>query len=201
MDQQELKNVLEKHRKWVLSENGGQRANLQRANLQGADLQGADLQRANLQGADLQGANLQRAYLQGADLQRADLQPIIDDFYPKLLTAKNEVSGLYDALMRGKINGSAYVGECACFCGTIANIRAEGYKDLATSIGLRADAASATEKWFLAIREGDTPKSNPVADITRGWIEKWCTDNGVSLPKYKLISSTEFPVAFQEGKV
>jgi hypothetical protein len=37
----ELRDVVEKHSKWLKSQDGGQRANLQ-----GADLQGADLQRA-----------------------------------------------------------------------------------------------------------------------------------------------------------
>lgn len=38
MDQQELKNVLELHRKWVMSEEGGSKANLSYADLSSADL-------------------------------------------------------------------------------------------------------------------------------------------------------------------
>ena len=45
--------ILKKHRLWLESAEGGQRADLQGADLQGADLQGADLQGADLQGADL----------------------------------------------------------------------------------------------------------------------------------------------------
>ena len=75
----EIKDVLEKHAKWLLNERDGKRAYLQGADLQGADLrianlQGADLRIANLQGADLRSAYLQRANLQGAYLQDADLQ-------------------------------------------------------------------------------------------------------------------------------
>jgi hypothetical protein len=70
----EWRDILEKHAKWLRSEPGGERADLQRADLQGADLQGADLQGADLQGADLRRADLQRADLRRADLQRADLQ-------------------------------------------------------------------------------------------------------------------------------
>jgi hypothetical protein len=69
MNQKEIAAVLADHVKWLRSEEGGKRADLQRANLRGADLQ-----RANLRGADLQGADLQRADLRGAYLQRADLQ-------------------------------------------------------------------------------------------------------------------------------
>jgi len=65
--------ILEEHKKW-LSDEGGERANLQGANLQGADLQGANLQGVNLRRANLQYANLQYAGLQYADLQGADLQ-------------------------------------------------------------------------------------------------------------------------------
>ena len=52
MDKQELKNILDKHLKWIRGENGGKRANLFGANLFGANLSGANLSRANLFGAD-----------------------------------------------------------------------------------------------------------------------------------------------------
>ena len=84
MEENQLKNVLELHRKWINKEPGGERADLCGANLQGANLrraglQEADLCGANLCGADLCGANLQRAdlreaNLRGANLQRADLR-------------------------------------------------------------------------------------------------------------------------------
>ena len=63
-----LKEVLEKHLKWLRVESDGKRAELHMANLSGADLSGADLPMANLSGA-----NLSRAYLYGADLSGADL--------------------------------------------------------------------------------------------------------------------------------
>ena len=68
MDKQELKNILDKHLKWLRGENGGKRADLSGANLFGANLSRADLFGANLFGANLFGANLF-----GADLSRADL--------------------------------------------------------------------------------------------------------------------------------
>ena len=39
----ELKEILEKHKKWLNDEDGGERANLRYADLRGADLLGADL--------------------------------------------------------------------------------------------------------------------------------------------------------------
>ena len=73
MDKQELKNILDKHLKWLRGENGGKRANLSGANLSRADLFGANLSGANLSGADLFGANLSGADLSRADLSGADL--------------------------------------------------------------------------------------------------------------------------------
>ena len=73
MDEQELKNILDKHFKWLRGENGGKRANLFGANLSRADLSGADLSGANLSRANLFGANLSRADLSGANLSRANL--------------------------------------------------------------------------------------------------------------------------------
>lgn len=48
MEENQLKNVLELHRKWINKEPGGERANLWEANLWEANLRGA-----NLRGADL----------------------------------------------------------------------------------------------------------------------------------------------------
>lgn len=58
MTQAKLNTILEKHRKWLNDEEGGECANLQRAVLPGANLQGANLQGANLQGAELWHANI-----------------------------------------------------------------------------------------------------------------------------------------------
>ena len=76
---EKLKEIIEKHKKWLDNEKDGEKANLQDANLQDANLRGADLRSANLwsanlQRADLQGADLRSANLRGADLQGTDLQ-------------------------------------------------------------------------------------------------------------------------------
>ena len=70
---EELQEILSKHKKWLLNEDGGERANLSGANLSRADLSRADLSGANLSGADLSGANLSWANLSRADLSRANL--------------------------------------------------------------------------------------------------------------------------------
>lgn len=69
MTQEELNMILDKHRKWLNNEEGGERANLFGDNLRGANLRGANLNRA-----DLGEANLNRADLGGANLNRADLR-------------------------------------------------------------------------------------------------------------------------------
>ena len=68
MTKDELAVVLDKHKKWLNNEEGGERADLR-----GANLRGADLCSANLRGADLSEADLREADLRGADLRSADL--------------------------------------------------------------------------------------------------------------------------------
>lgn len=68
MEQKKLDEILEKHRKWLNNEEGGECANLRDANLWRANLEGANLEGANLQYANLRGANLQDADLRDADL-------------------------------------------------------------------------------------------------------------------------------------
>ena len=72
MDNEKLKEILERHRKWLNKEDGGERANLYGANLRGANLRGANLRGANLRGANLYGANLY-----GANLREAKNIPFI----------------------------------------------------------------------------------------------------------------------------
>ena len=69
-----VKDILEKHKKWMNEEDGGERADLRGADLRGADLRGANLCGANLRDADLRDANLCGANLRDADLRDADLR-------------------------------------------------------------------------------------------------------------------------------
>lgn len=63
MNQSELNEILEKHKRWINNEEGGEPADLQGAYLRDSDLQGTDLR-----GADLRGASLRNADMRGADL-------------------------------------------------------------------------------------------------------------------------------------
>jgi hypothetical protein len=78
MKQEEINEILRKHKTWLNEEIGGERANFRGADLAGADfrganLAGADFRYANLEGADLRCANFRGANFRGANLEGADL--------------------------------------------------------------------------------------------------------------------------------
>ena len=73
MNKEQLQEILDKHKKWLLGETGGERAVLTGAVLTGAVLTGAVLCWAVLTEADLRGAVLTEADLRGAVLTDADL--------------------------------------------------------------------------------------------------------------------------------
>ena len=73
MNSKKLKDILDKHLKWLKNEEGGERADLSWADLSRADLSRADLSWADLSWANLSWANLSMADLSWADLSRADL--------------------------------------------------------------------------------------------------------------------------------
>lgn len=73
MTNDELKEIIEKHEKWLMSQEGGERANLGGADLTGAELSDVSLYGAILFGAKLSGANLSGANLSGSCLHSADL--------------------------------------------------------------------------------------------------------------------------------
>ena len=70
--QQELKNALELHEKWLSNKPDGVRLDLRHADLSDVDLTWANLSGADLRGADLSWANLKDANLNGADLRWAN---------------------------------------------------------------------------------------------------------------------------------
>lgn len=69
----ELADILKKHKMWLNKEVGGIRADLYGTDLRWAYLYGTDLRGADLYVADLRGANLCGADLCGADLRGANL--------------------------------------------------------------------------------------------------------------------------------
>lgn len=111
----QLSSMIEKHRKWLFSEDGGERlnlsgANLRGANLRGANLNGVDLHEANLGGANLDGANLNRADLSGANLNIENLGEaylggaILDDATPFSAETWQAAVAYHDALHKPGIN-------------------------------------------------------------------------------------------------
>ena len=142
-------------------------ANLRGAYLRVADLEGANLEGAYLRVADLEGADLEGADLRGADLRGANLSSIKADLWELLLHAVPEIPALRQAIIDGKVNGSVYEGECACLCGTIANVRKCDYRELP---GIVPDGSRPAEVFFTAVKEGDTPENNQVSKIVLEWI-------------------------------
>jgi len=72
--QEELAEVLLKHKLWLQDKEGGERANLRGVTLRGFNLQGVNLREANLREANMQGVNLREANMQGVNLQGVNLQ-------------------------------------------------------------------------------------------------------------------------------
>ena len=73
INQEELKEILEKHQMWLNGE-GGKRADLENTNLKDVYLRNANLQYANLKDANLELVNLRDSNLRYANLQHANLQ-------------------------------------------------------------------------------------------------------------------------------
>lgn len=73
ISEKELKDILDKHGKWLRNEKGGEKANLSYANLSYADLRYADLRYADLSSANLSSADLRYADLRYANLSYTDL--------------------------------------------------------------------------------------------------------------------------------
>ena len=73
----DLTNILEQHRIWLIDRSKGSCAHLNNADLRGADLRGADLRGANLSNANLRGADLGYADLSNAVLAYADLSDVV----------------------------------------------------------------------------------------------------------------------------
>jgi hypothetical protein len=145
-------------------------ANLRDADLRGADLCGANLRGANLYDANLRGADLYDANLRGADLCGANLSSIRVDFWDVLLHAKNEILGLRLALIEGRVDGSTYEGECACLVGTIANVKHCAYDSIEA---LKPDSNRPAERFFLAIKKGDTPENNQASKLAVEWLDEF----------------------------
>ena len=74
INQQQLNEILRKHKLWLNCEIDGEKADLRYTDLRYTDLEGANLRYADLRYTDLEGANLIRANLEGANLEGAYLE-------------------------------------------------------------------------------------------------------------------------------
>ena len=135
-----------------------------------ADLGDADLRGADLGNADLRGADLGDADLGDANLRDANLLSVRDDLWAVLSAVPGEVEGLRQAILDGKIDGSTYEGACACLVGTLANLRQCKYGAIP---GLTPDSSRPVERFFLAIRAGDTPETSQFSKLALAWVDQW----------------------------
>jgi hypothetical protein len=130
-----------------------------------AVLADAVLARAVLTSADLRGSVLTRAVLADADL--ADIR---DDVWAVLSASPAEAQAVLDALHAGTVDGSCYDGPCACLVGTIAHARQCRSDEIP---GLERNACRPAERWFLAIRPGDTPATHEPTRLAAAWVADW----------------------------
>ena len=140
------------------------------ATVAGDTLTRADLTDADLTGANLTGADLTDADLFCANLTDADLTEISADLDEVLSHAPQEAPALLVALRDGRVDGSCYEGVCACLVGTLARARGCVYTEVP---GLTPDSGRPAERWFLAIRPGDTPATSPIVRLTADLITAW----------------------------
>jgi hypothetical protein len=114
---------------------------------------------------------------QGVDLYEANLTPIRNDFYAVLSETPAEVASLIEALAAGRVNGSTYSdGECGCLVGTLAiaaGANAKDADDCSAVHGLKGDSDRPIERFFMAIKKGDTPETNQFAKLAHGWAVEW----------------------------
>ena len=73
MKAEELREILDKHLKWLGGEEGGERANLSGSDLSGSNLRDSNLSYSNLSGSNLSYSNLRGSNLRGSDLSGSNL--------------------------------------------------------------------------------------------------------------------------------
>jgi len=109
INQAELNEILEQHRKWLEDSNKGKRADLSYTDLTGADLSHTNLTGVDLSNTDLSGANLSEAILIGADLSEVILINTLSntDLSRTILTGANLSN---TDLSRTKLSGANLTG-------------------------------------------------------------------------------------------
>lgn len=74
--ERELKNILHKHKRWLLEYEDGVKADLRGADLSHSNMFMAELVRTDLRGADLTGANLSYADITFAKIKGAEMTDV-----------------------------------------------------------------------------------------------------------------------------
>ena len=152
MTQKELDRVMVKHKRWLLGDEGGERANLEGANLFFANLEGANLEGINLRSANLKIANLKFANLEDANLEDAQLQgaklkgakfsyeiPIIEDIHKRVYEAASRPNAL-------NMNNWHMCETTHCRAGWVISLAGEAGKNLENEIGTNAAASLIYQK-------------------------------------------------------
>ena len=147
MIQEEIQKALELHKLYLSGDVNGKRADLRNANLSYANLRNAK--------------NIPQLLI---NLYKKDLLYV-------LIHTKNEVPFLKEKLLAGEIEGTQYVGKCACLIGTLAN----GNGGLDKLCGLipfyEKGLHNYSEQLFWQIRVGDTPETNQFSKFALETIE------------------------------
>ena len=148
MDAAKLKDILEKHSKWLKGEDGGERADLRSADLRSADLSYANLHYADLRYADLHYANLSYAKIE---------DNLLNKFYP--IACPESGAFIVWKKARGKIvklevcegakRSSAFTRKCRC---SAAKVLAIENKD-GTDSGLTEIASDYDEEFVYRVGE------------------------------------------------
>ena len=99
------------------------------------------------------------------------MESVRADFIAAVLNLPTELEFLRDAIKHGKINGSSYSGVCAMLA------HAKGIKEyqggeIRNGRVFKADSSSPRERFFLAIKEGDTPENNGASKLALDWTEE-----------------------------
>ena len=118
----------------------------------------------------LEAAAIRRADLRDADLRGANLSRFRDDVWAVLSSAPAEASAVLAALQAGRVDGTVYLGDCACLVGTIA--KARGCHHTALGV-LKPDGLRLAETWFMQIRPGHTPANNGPTRLAAEWVGEW----------------------------
>jgi hypothetical protein len=52
---------------------------------------------------------------------------------------------------------------------------------------LRPNANRLSEKWFTAIKRGDTPHNNPISKLVQEWCEEFMHKENIAVPKMEIV--------------